>query len=264
MKYISIIWQSAEETGGFHTDTTEVTRKKLIGIGGNLMFMEGGLFPGYGKSYVNDDYVQAVASAGGVPLILPVTTDPEVVEAQVSTIDALVISGGWDVDPLLWGEEPHEKLGSTLPERDTFDQLLIAAARRRGLPILGICRGLQSLNVAMGGTLYQDMSEEEGSFVRHFQCGHTAQATHTVTVAPGSVLHRLLGPSLTVNSFHHMAANRIAPGLRVTARAADGTVEGLEGIEEPILAVQWHPEMMHRERRDMQRLFSWLLDPARG
>ena len=133
MKYISILWHSAEETGGFHTDTTEATRKKIIGIGGNLMFMEGGLFPGYGKSYVNDDYVQAVASAGGVPLILPVTTDPEVVEAQVGTIDALVISGGWDVDPLLWGEEPHEKLGSTLPERDTFDQLLIAAARRRAI-----------------------------------------------------------------------------------------------------------------------------------
>ena len=195
--YMAFCW-----TGGVHTDTTEVTRKKIIGIGGNLMFMEGGLFPGYGKSYVNDDYVQAVASAGGVPLIVPVTTDPEVIEAQVSTIDALVISGGWDVDPLLWGEEPHEKIGSTLPERDTFDQLLIAAARWRGLPILGICRGLQSLNVAMGGMLYQDMSEEEGSFVRHFQCGHPAQATHTVTVALGSVLHRLLGPSLTVNSFH--------------------------------------------------------------
>ncbi len=102
----------------------------------------GGIFPGYGKSYVNDDYVQAVASAGGVPMILPVTDEEDIVEAQIEAVDGLVISGGWDVDPLLWGEEPHEKLGSTLPVRDTFDRLLIAAARRRGLPILGICRGL--------------------------------------------------------------------------------------------------------------------------
>ena len=123
-------------------DTRASHRKKRIGIGGNLMFMEGGIFPGYGKSYVNDDYVQAVASAGGVPMILPVTDEEDIVEAQIEAVDGLVISGGWDVDPLLWGEEPHEKLGSTLPERDTFDRLLIAAARRRGLPILGICRGL--------------------------------------------------------------------------------------------------------------------------
>ena len=159
-------------------DTRASHRKKRIGIGGNLMFMEGGIFPGYGKSYVNDDYVQAVASAGGVPMILPVTDEEDIVEAQIEAVDGLVISGGWDVDPLLWGEEPHEKLGSTLPVRDTFDRLLIAAARRRGLPILGICRGLQSLNVVLGGTLYQDMSEVEGSFVRHFQGGHPAQAGH--------------------------------------------------------------------------------------
>lgn len=114
-------------------DTRASHRKKRIGIGGNLMFMEGGIFPGYGKSYVNDDYVQAVASAGGVPMILPVTDEEDIVEAQIEAVDGLVISGGWDVDPLLWGEEPHEKLGSTLPVRDTFDRLLIAAARRRGL-----------------------------------------------------------------------------------------------------------------------------------
>ncbi len=129
-------------------DTRASHRKKRIGIGGNLMLMEGGIFPGYGKSYVNDDYVQAVASAGGVPMILPVTDEEDIVEAQIEAVDGLVISGGWDVDPLLWGEEPHEKLGSTLPVRDTFDRLLIAAARRRGLPILGICRRALSFGAA--------------------------------------------------------------------------------------------------------------------
>ena len=127
--------------------------KKIIGIGGNLAFMSEGMFPGYGKAYVNRDYTAVVESVGGVPLILPVTVDAAIVVAQLSAVDALVISGGWDVDPLLWGEEPHGKLGDTLPERDTFDLLLIREARRRDIPILGICRGLQILNVAAGGSL---------------------------------------------------------------------------------------------------------------
>ncbi|MCI6607183.1 MAG: amino acid permease [Mitsuokella jalaludinii] len=130
-------------------DTRASHRKKRIGIGGNLMFMEGGIFPGYGKSYVNDDYVQAVASAGGVPMILPVTDEEDIVEAQIEAVDGLVISGGWDVDPLLWGEEPHEKLGSTLPVRDTFDRLLIAAARRRGLLVTaGTLVSIGGINLA--------------------------------------------------------------------------------------------------------------------
>ena len=129
------------------------TMKRIVGVGGSLMFTDGGMFPGYGKSYVNDDYIQAVLAGGGVPLLVPVIEDEAAIEAQVACLDALVISGGWDVDPLLWGEEPHAKLGGTLPARDAFDQMLIRAARKKGIPILGICRGIQILNVAAGGTL---------------------------------------------------------------------------------------------------------------
>ena len=175
-------------------------------------------------------------------------------------VDALVISGGWDVDPLLWGEEPHTKLGSTLPERDTFDLLLIREARRRSIPILGICRGLQILNVEAGGSLYQDMSEQPGSFVRHWQSVHPDQATHTVTMEKGSILEKILGESMTVNSFHHMAVHEPGHGYQVTARAADGTIEGMESTEgSPVLGIQWHPEMMHRRSAAMRQLFSWLL-----
>ena len=234
--------------------------KKIIGIGGNLMFMSGGMFPGYGKAYVNQDYTASVESVGGVPLILPVTAEVDVVAAQLSAVDALIISGGWDVDPLLWGEEPHVKLGDTLPERDAFDLLLIREARRLGLPILGICRGIQILNVAAGGTLYQDMSEQPGSFVRHWQNVHPDKATHHVTMEKDSILHDILGERVVVNSFHHMAVHEPGKGYRVTARAADGTIEGMESTEEsPVLAVQWHPEMMHRKSAGMQQLFSWLL-----
>ena len=234
--------------------------KKIIGIGGNLMFMSGGMFPGYGKAYVNQDYTAAAEAVGGVPLILPVTAEADIVAAQLSAVDALIISGGWDVDPLLWGEEPHAKLGNTLPERDAFDLMLIREARRLGMPILGICRGIQILNVAAGGTLYQDMSEQPGSFVRHWQNVHPDQATHHVTMEKDSILHDILGDRIVVNSFHHMAVNEPGKGYRVTARADDGTVEGMESTEgSPVLAIQWHPEMMHRNSAEMRQLFSWLL-----
>lgn len=221
--------------------------------------MEGGMFPGYGKSYVNDDYIQAVAAAGGVPLLVPVVANEEIVRRQVALLDALVISGGWDVDPLLWGEEPHAKLGATLPVRDAFDRALICAAREKGIPILGICRGIQILNVVAGGTLYQDVSEQPGCCVRHWQPGAPTQPTHTVETVPESRIAALVGASVVTNSFHHMTLKEVAPGYRVTARAKDGTIEAIEETTgAPVLAVQWHPEMMHRTEERMLRLFRWI------
>ena len=221
--------------------------------------MEGGMFPGYGKSYVNDDYIQAVVAAGGVPLLVPVVADEDVIRRQVELLDALIISGGWDVDPLLWGEEPHKTLGATLPLRDRFDRLLIAAARQKGIPILGICRGIQILNVAGGGSLYQDVSEQPGCTVRHWQPDHPSQPTHTVETVAESRIRALVGVSVVTNSFHHMTLKDVAPGYRVTARAKDGTIEAIEETEgSPVLGVQWHPEMMHRTSPAMLRLFRWI------
>lgn len=233
---------------------------KKIGLAGNLAFMESGMFPGYAKSYVNDDYVASVAAAGAVPVILPVVDNEEIVHEQMNGIDALVITGGWDVDPSLWGDEPHTKLGPTLPARDSFDYMVLKEAKERHLPVFGICRGIQIMNVFAGGTLWQDISEQARSFVRHWQGSHPAQATHTITTAENSRLHRVLGEAHRVNSFHHMAVHQVAPGFRATAWAADGTIEGIEATDgSPVFAVQWHPEMLHRVDEAMLNLFRELL-----
>lgn len=237
--------------------------RKIIGIGGNLKFDVGGMFPGYARSYVNDDYVQAVKSAGGVPIILPVIDERELIRRQLQNIDAVILTGGYDVNPQLFGEEPHKLLGDTLKERDDFDMILIQESRKLGLPILGICRGLQILNVTAGGTLYQDCSEADNSFVRHWQSHRPDQATHSITISEDSALFDIFGKNTQVNSFHHMAIHKLAEGYRATAHAADGIVEGIESTTGSwVLAVQWHPEMMHRVSKNTLDMFKLLVDKA--
>jgi len=234
--------------------------KKIIGIGGSLMFDEGGMFPGYARSYVNNDYVAAVLAAGGIPLIIPVSTDKNVVDAQLDLVDGLILSGGYDVNPLVFGEEPHRLLGTTLDDRDTFDTMLIKGALAAGKPILGICRGVQILNAVCGGTLYQDCSLAENSDVKHWQGNQPTHRTHTIWIEKESVLHDIFGDKTTVNSFHHMALKDIAPGFKVTARAQDGIVEAFEKEEGSfVLGVQFHPEMMYRDE-DMLKLFKIFIE----
>ena len=235
--------------------------KKRIGIGGNLRFTNDATFSNYGRAYVNNDYVEAVVAAGAVPMILPLVPDREIVRAELEGIGGLVITGGWDVNPLLWGEEPHVRLGDTLEVRDTYDTMLIEEARRMDIPIFGICRGIQIINVVCGGTLWQDVVTEcPTAFVRHWQPHHADQATHSVRTEPDSILRRIFGERHLVNSFHHMAVKKPAPGFRVTAYAADGTIEGLESTEgSRVFAVQWHPEMMHRKDSEMLALFRELM-----
>lgn len=234
--------------------------KKIIGIGGSLMFDEGGMFPGYARAYVNNDYVAAVLAAGGIPLIIPVSTDKDVVDAQLGLVDGLILSGGYDVNPLVFGEEPHRLLGTTLDDRDTFDTMLIKGALAAGKPILGICRGVQILNAVCGGTLYQDCSLAENSNVKHWQGNQPTHRTHTIWIEKESVLHDIFGDKTIVNSFHHMALKDIAPGFKVTARAQDGIVEAFEKEEGSfVLGVQFHPEMMYRDE-DMLKLFKIFIE----
>lgn len=239
--------------------------KKTIGISGNILIDEGGMFPGYKRSYVNDDYVKSVISAGGIPLILPLNTDEEIIKAQLSMIDGLILSGGYDVNPLLFGEEPHRLLGMTMNERDTFDALLIKHALDMQLPILGVCRGCQILTAACGGTLYQDCSLSEGSYIKHSQ-GHTPAApSHTVTIAKDSELYSIFGEQTIVNSFHHMSIKDVAPGFKITAVAKDGIIEAIEKIDGSFaLATQWHPEMMAASNDDMLKLFKLLISKCKN
>ena len=237
--------------------------RKKIGISGNLLFDTGGMFPGYARAYVNDDYVDAVIMAGGTPVILPVNKDADVIDEQLTGIDALILSGGYDVNPQLYGEEPHVLLGDVCDRRDCFDAIVIQRAMEKRLPILGICRGIQILNVVFGGTLYQDCSEAEGSYIKHNQEHIPNRVSHSVHIVPDTELSYIMGDKTTVNSFHHMAVREVAPGFRVSAVAPDGIIEGLESTNDNfVLAVQWHPEMLHRKNSEMLALFQLLVAKA--
>jgi putative glutamine amidotransferase len=191
---------------------------------------------------LNTTYVRALEGAGLIPLAVPTMLAPERAAAALQGMRGLVLTGGEDVAPERYGAAPHPRLGDVDPVRDAAELALIAAARARGLPILAICRGIQILNVALGGTLSQDLGSERPGPVAH--TGDDSR--HTVRVEPGSLLERTLGARVaTVNSRHHQAIRDLAPGLRAVAWAEDGVIEAAEAADAAApwtLAVQWHPE----------------------
>jgi gamma-glutamyl-gamma-aminobutyrate hydrolase PuuD len=200
-------------------------------------------------------YLDAVVAAGGVPLLLPpVGTDPSV----LGILDGLIIAGGCDVDPSSYGATPHPETVDTRPGRDEHEKVLIQAALDKDLPLLAICRGLQMLNVTLGGTLHQHLPE----VVAHDQHRPSPAVfgTTEVTIEPGTLTAALLGEQTGVRCYHHQALDVVAPGLRVTARTGDGTVEAVEVEGRTFaLGIQWHPE----ENLDDLRLFTALTAASR-
>lgn len=196
------------------------------------------------RTGVNVSYVARVAAAGGLPLILSPVVGPERAPDALEGCDGLLLSGGADISPVRYGAEPSPALGRVEPARDAFELALLEAARARRLPVLAICRGLQLVNVAAGGTLWQDLPTERPGPVRHEQAAARSERTHSVRVAPGTRTATLLGTeALRVNSMHHQAARDLGRGLTATAWAEDGLVEALEGNGDGwLVAVQWHPE----------------------
>jgi len=190
-------------------------------------------------------YTQAVQEAGGIAVVLPAHGFADDVDALLDRMDALVFSGGPDLDPVVYGEPAHPELGPDVDAvSDRYELALHAGAAERDLPVLGICRGMQALNVARGGSLHQHLPDLTA--VAHRQDHDAFVPAHAVAVAPGSLLHRLTGdPTLAVNSFHHQAADRLGSGLEVAAHALDGTVEALwDPAARFVLGVQWHPEVL--------------------
>lgn len=235
----------------------------IIGISGNILIMDGGMFPGIERAYVNNSYIESVAKAGGAPVILPVVLDDELIKRQVERIDGLIISGGYDVNPLTYGEEPTQSQGFTFPEIDEYDLKLIKFATELKKPILGICRGLQILNVAFGGTLYQDLSQIEGSYIKHSQSSKGDMPGHSIDIMEDTLLYNVLGQSNLINSFHHQAIKDLAPGFIVSARAKDGVIEAIEKQgEQFIIAVQWHPEMMTAKSVQMLEIFKLFIEQS--
>ena len=191
---------------------------------------------------VNAAYVTALAGAGLIPLVVPPMLEPARAVGLLDHVAGLVLTGGADVDPRRYGAAPHPKLEETDAARDALEVALIAAAHERRLPMLGICRGIQILNVALGGTLYQDLASEHPGTIHHAD----ETRRHALRVERGSLLHRTVGTlEVSVNSRHHQAIRDLAPCLRATAWAADDVIEGVEWIDGAgawTLAVQWHPE----------------------
>lgn len=206
---------------------------------------------------------EAVLAAGGVPIILPVPSALEDVDEMVSALvprfDGLILPGGPDVDPTTYGQEPQPHLGRTNYLKDAFEIALIKATLAAGKPIFAICRGLQIANVAMGGTLYQDL--EGVASIKHAQAAPGNFPTHHVECVPDSRIAELVGLSSFVNSRHHQAVAQPAPGFTVTAQAQDGVIEALEG--DHFLGVQWHPENLWQADPTQFKLFSDLIVRAK-
>lgn len=213
---------------------------------------------------VDIDYIDSVIAAGGAPVILPCASDKEAIRAAVEAVDGVLLSGGGDIISLAYGEEPHPSSMYQDHVRDDMELEVIRLALARDLPILGICRGIQILNVALGGTLIQDVVTEVKGAVKHYAHPLSPVLMHTVDIAPDSMLSRALGAtSLAVNSYHHQAPNKIGDGLKATCWARDGVVEGLEASDgRSILAVQFHPEEVALEHSEFLGIFQWLVQNA--
>ncbi len=199
-----------------------------------------------GKITVNETYTKAVLRAGGIPLVLPQVEDSLTAAVILQAVDGLILSGGEDINPLWYDAQPQYGLGEVNPTRDGSEMFWLKVAHNRKLPVLGICRGEQLINVFYGGTLYQDLPTEfKGNPINHSQSFDGTTPSHLIYIVKGSHFSRLLNErdSAYVNSFHHQAVKELAPGFKVVAQAPDGVVEGIEGLPDlNVIAVQFHPE----------------------
>ena len=231
----------------------------VIGVTCSSILVEGAS-PRQGQ---NLSYLRALIRAGAAPMLIPNLTDESLLRAVYERVDGLLLPGGGDVDPGHFGEAPHEKCGPPDPARDETELTLTRWVMEEGKPLLAICRGIQVLNVALGGSLYQDIAAQVPGAGRHdWHPGYPRNhLPHHVTVTAGSRLAEVASAtSLPVNSFHHQALKDVAPGLTITAHAPDGIIEAVEAPGHPFaLGVQWHPEELAAEDARAQRLFDALV-----
>lgn len=207
-------------------------------------------------------YLRAVELAGGIPVVLPPLA-PDTIEPLLAHLNGICLSGGPDLHPGGYRAQPHPELGPVWPWLDAFEIRLARAADERGLPVLGICRGTQALNVARGGTLFQHLPDVTDGSVEHRQSAPARRSTHDVRLDGGSAVARVLGGSVAaVNSFHHQAVAELGDCLRATAHAPDGVIEAIEGTDRPHLrGVQWHAETLV-DRPPHLALFADLVEAA--
>jgi putative glutamine amidotransferase len=248
-----------------------MTRRPTIGITTQTLQAIDGIPSGLPHSVVmNQRYYEAVAAAGGAPVLIPLLEDRDALRATYDACAGILIPGGVDMDPATYGESPHERLGRIDPDRDRVELQLARWAVADRKPLLGLCRGLQVINVAAGGTLFQDLDAQLPGAIRHdyfpnygFERSHLA---HDVAVAPSSRLRSLVDlEQLPVNSMHHQGVKQLGTGLVACARASDGLVEAVESANGHwLVGVQWHPEVFEADDPHTRDLFRGFVEAASG
>lgn len=235
----------------------------MIGISGSIDAEET-------RHFILRDYFRAVIAAGGAPVLLSPDMPPDMLADCLARLDGLLLAGGNDMAPALFGEQPIEALGEVNPLRDAFEMRLVRLAAGRALPTLGVCRGVQAMAAALGGSLWQDLpgqyrTPDGQPPIAHRQTAPGHYPSHAASVLPGTRLSRLLErEELAVNSFHHQAVKRPGAGMRVCAAAPDGVIEAVEHETLPFfMGVQWHPERMFAGDACAMALFGALVDAAR-
>ncbi len=233
--------------------------KPLIGItcSRNIGGAWGLYSPGHFMDYTYEEYCDAVLSCGGAPVIIPVPQDADSFRTVLGRLDGLLLSGGPDINPKFYGEQPWPELGEIDEGLDRMELQAAGLALRRNLPILGICRGVQTLNVSQGGTLYQDIPSQVADSIGHSQKADKRVLTHSIRIEDKSLLHAIFSKKeIWVNGKHHQAIKNLAPGLTVSAQAPDGVIEAVEHpLKKFVLGVQWHPEGTWNNDIYSKRLF---------
>lgn len=212
------------------------------------------------KFYLNIKYIKAIKESGGVPLIIPYIDLKNEIKTLISKFDGFLLTGGGDVDPSYYGEKPRKTRGVVF-ERDTLEIELVKKCFLNKIPVLGICRGLQVMNVAMGGKLIQHINSE----IEHDRLKIDSKLTHTITIDKETLLYEIFKKrEIKVNSFHHQAVSKLGSNLKISARAKDGIIEAIEGEKHPFfLGVQFHPELLFEENRIFLRLFKEFIESCK-
>ena len=203
-------------------------------------------------------YLDGLEEAGATPIIFPLSEDKEEIVRLMDLCDGILLTGGHDVSPSLYGEAPLEGKVSCCAKRDEMERIVLEEAILKDKPLLGICRGIQFVNAALGGTLYQDLPSQHPSETEHHQTPPYDVPVHDVSIVKGTSLHKILGEEkIAVNSYHHQAVKDLAPELKIMAEAEDGIVEAVCRPENKFLwALQWHPEFSHKTDENSRKIFS--------
>lgn len=238
--------------------------KPIIGIFGQIQRPNNPDSPGHPRLDINADYPWAIAASGGIPLVLCPYEDLAVLERQVSLCDGLFFTGGNDVDPALYGEDPEQDFGSVDHLRDCFEQKGFHLAMEHKIPSFGVCRGMQMMNVTFKGSLYQHLSKDITK-QKHVQDSRPNEATHSINLEADSYLAQVTGQTqIKVNSFHHQAIKKVAPDFKVLAKANDGIVEAIQYQGDFFMAgVQWHPELMYTSCEEARKILTYFVEQCR-